>query len=64
MIQEVSAHQHISILAYSSISLLSEFIFMKNKNSFLTINLFNGYIVGIYEKPKSKDEVSVTRTEI
>jgi len=32
------------------------FIFMKNKNFFLTINLFNGYIAGLYKKPESKDE--------
>jgi hypothetical protein len=37
---------------------------MKNKNFFLTINLFNGYIAGLYKKPESKDEVSITRTEI
>jgi hypothetical protein len=47
-----------------TITKLSEFIFMKNKNSFLTIKLFNGYIAGLYEKLESKDEVSVTRTEI
>ena len=29
---------------------------MKNKNFFLTINLFNGYIAGLYKKPESKDE--------